>query len=1190
MKRTPALLSLLVLSILAIFPVEVWAAPLATVQTATRSTFKRRGTPAFAKLNARTSLDGGDIVRTGAQGKASLLFVDGSQVRLNENAAVEITPPGKAGGGRRSFFRALSGQVWARLRPGTAVRTRAAVAGVRGTEILLQVADNDTTTLTVLAGSVDFFNEFGAVIVNASQQSVAVLGRAPTKPIAIDNPGLLIEWTFDLDYAVLPREKFFTTLDANALQASLPTRVNAAQANPTDVAKVQAYGDALFDLRRYQQALAAYQSVPNDALAVREGYALLELGDLDQAQARFQLAQNAPNVEAGGTEAALVGLAQLELTRNRPAQAETFAQQAVDAAPDSAEALIALGVAQLRQSGKLEAASTNFEKAQNAQPAALRYQAQAWQVLALLASGQNDAALKQAQAAVAAEPSSGLARGHLALALLYDNQAFDAAKEARRAVELNPNSVAGRVALAQTLLASGETDAAARAAAKATALDPQLPQAFYVLGLADAARRDYTHSARELQEGLRLAPDFLPAVAALARVYNLMGREKEATALLTDFQARYPQSDQVLAAFGQVYYQQAQYGQAATQYEKTVELQPNSALYQAELARLLLDDNQLNAALKAAQRAVFLAPQVAQYHAILGLAAEFSNLTAYADREFRTAIALDPQNSLALFRLSLRDTDRFITNNTVTQALLYDPAVSRQQFRGGIDGQVRLNAGSRGTLGTGLAYHAQNDKGTLYSFGLASYDRNNGASEAPNDGLQRRVVQEYVNYLPDNRTNVLLQGAEVRSGNGFSGPANVLDDLSQSSAYVGALAARRRIGSRNYLWVGARYTPRYENFQDPNSDSALNTVIQNFFFFNRNSDTSTRVLEPEIRFDLNLNARPERRSTFTVGAAYVRTHLFQTNDVTAISLNPPIPLAPAAIINNRFNSRAQIGYVQMAQRVNDRLSYIAQMRYQQLDSNFSRTVNGVPTFTNTKENNSRPLPALLVNYQLDQKTSLRLFANRRSQGNGDQSLLPTQVLLSSEVLAFPQGNSVRNRLYELDIERYFSPRTFGKIFVSNSSAENLSAANLILDQARRKGVGVRLNHQINNTLFANLALATNRTTNRTANAPFDGLTGPFQPARNADFTLNYVDPKGNKAAASVVYTGSFFNGGINQTSGERLRGSGNTILNLYFAREPSVKNEVFFVVNNVFDTNQRVLDQFPAPGRSFLVGLTHRFR
>jgi hypothetical protein len=55
---------------------------------------------------------------------------------------------------------------------------------VRGTYILLQVNEADgTTVLTVLEGSVDFYNEFGEVIVHESQQSTIAPGQAPTAPI-----------------------------------------------------------------------------------------------------------------------------------------------------------------------------------------------------------------------------------------------------------------------------------------------------------------------------------------------------------------------------------------------------------------------------------------------------------------------------------------------------------------------------------------------------------------------------------------------------------------------------------------------------------------------------------------------------------------------------------------------------------------------------------------------------------------------------------------------------------------------------------------------------------------------------------------------------------------------------------------------------------------------------------------------
>ena len=111
--------------------------------------------------------------------------------------------------------------------------------------------------------------------------------------------------------------------------------------------------------------------------------------------------------------------------------------------------------------------------------------------------------------------------------------------------------LAAHVAQGQARLASGDVDGAAETAARAVALDPRLPQARYLLGIADAQRRDYRHAARELQECLKLAPEFTPAASALARVYTRMGRNPEAVALLQGMLPRHRRPDALRALLAQ---------------------------------------------------------------------------------------------------------------------------------------------------------------------------------------------------------------------------------------------------------------------------------------------------------------------------------------------------------------------------------------------------------------------------------------------------------------------------------------------------------------------------------------------------------------------------------------------------------------------------------------------------------------
>jgi hypothetical protein len=89
-----------------------------------------------------------------------------------------------------------------------------------------------------------------------------VRGRPPTPPVTIDNnnPEFIVEWTWELNRVLFPREKLFVRLDPQSLTSTLSQRAAAARTSPNDFAALQAYGDALFDARRFREALVQFQA------------------------------------------------------------------------------------------------------------------------------------------------------------------------------------------------------------------------------------------------------------------------------------------------------------------------------------------------------------------------------------------------------------------------------------------------------------------------------------------------------------------------------------------------------------------------------------------------------------------------------------------------------------------------------------------------------------------------------------------------------------------------------------------------------------------------------------------------------------------------------------------------------------------------------------------------------------------
>lgn len=1170
------------------------AAPLVSVQTARGTvTVKRRSAPRFVGLSAGSTLNLGDTVKTGPNGKAALLFSNGSVVRLNSNAAIVVNPAATSRG-RRSLFQVLYGEAAADFSPHQGAHTRSVTMGARGTRVDIKVDEDGTTTLAVIEGEVDFFNEFGAVVVGQLQQSVAHPGAAPTSPITIANPGLIIEWTLDLNQAVIPREKFFVTPDRRALAPELQGRRTAALARPNDPQARRDYGDALFDDRQYAAAWREYEAInqvqpDQPEVLARIGYTQLELKQPDEAGASFRRALPTDAAQAGAAQVpALVGLAALYLVQERPDLAQAMAERALALDGISAEASIQLGLALMRQPGKLGEAAQAFQAALAAPQPGYAYQARAWLGLVYLAQDDRTAALREAQTAARAMPQSALARGNLALVLLYSGKIREAEREAQVARALNPESVAANVALGQVLLAHGDVDEARDVAARAAALDPELPQASYLLGLADASRNDYTHAARELTRALRLAPEFLPAVSALARVYNRMGRRQEAVTLLTDMLPRHREVDAVRAALGQLYYEQARYPESVAQYQQALKLKPNSALYHAEMARVLLYSNQLSAATNAAQQAVQVAPEIGQFHSNLGLAYFFSGLTAQAEREFRTALTLDPQDSLARARLGLQATDLSTQENSLTQAFLIDPAVTSQLLRGGIDTEMTPSVGDNGQRSFVLNHRDVAADGALHDFGFLNRSRDTGLNKRPNEEESQTTFAEYATFNLRARTNVFGNIAHSRGQQGLPGPVTGplgadRDDHFWQANDIAQFSLRHRLSTGRYLWAGFVYQPSQQAIFDPDQKTfpPFPVPVGPFRVPLLGAMFTTRSSVPEVRLDWTLNPAAEHPALLSLGAA--RASLRQSIEQQA----PPFTSHPVV------DGRLTVGYAQLSTQVNDRISFIGQLRQQERNL---RPNTGAPP-----AHESLFLPSMVASYRADQRTTLRLFANRHETDITTIALTPTETLLTTEATALPNGIAGRADTLELDVDRYLPPAAFLKLFMFRTAAEDLRLgadtgayafqlqSPLSLKKVWHSGVGARYERSLGGHLYGQTSLRLSRTTDRTPGAAFSTLTAPYQPSQLAGLTLAYISPGGTKVRLGMDRVGSFYQDTPLITTAGRPGFPAHTYVNLSVAKEPSVHTEVFVILANLTNQSQIAFNGVPLGGRRLQAGVTRRF-
>jgi tetratricopeptide (TPR) repeat protein len=520
-------------------------------------------------------------VRTQEASRASILFIDETQVKLNAGAVLTIREV-RSKGGAGTSLELSRGEGWFRTKnpaSGLTIRTPAAAAAVRGTEINMRIGPANETVLTVVEGSAEFSNPQGSILVNAGEEGTAIPGQAPTKRVIL-NPEDAVQWALYYPSQVAWRDlPAAATTGAAAtgfdrLRAGdAPAALQIFQANPADpwsrIGASMAYlasGDTTNARTMVAEATAAAASREAETER-RAQLAAVALASGDIAAARREI--DAVLAQDPSAVRALVLLSSLELRQNHPDQARDVADRALAARGDSVGALVAAS----------EAAQSRFDL-----PAARRYldraialdardvhalvnrarirfgtddtrgaredadraaavapeDPQVRSLRGFIALGEGDAAAARAdfEAASKADPEFG--EPHLGLGLVYfrDNRIDDGLLEMLTATLLEP-----KVALYQSYLGKAYYQAqrfpeGLSALASAKRLDPRDPTpwlytSFYlrdqnrqVDALAELRQAIALNDHRAVYRGrLLLDRDLATKNVSLAEIYRQLGFE-----------------------------------------------------------------------------------------------------------------------------------------------------------------------------------------------------------------------------------------------------------------------------------------------------------------------------------------------------------------------------------------------------------------------------------------------------------------------------------------------------------------------------------------------------------------------------------------------------------------------------------------------------------------------------------------
>jgi tetratricopeptide (TPR) repeat protein len=180
------------------------------------------------------------------------------------------------------------------------------------------------------------------------------------------------------------------------------------------------------------------------------------------------------------------------------------------------------------------------------------------------------------------------------------------------------------------------------------------------LGLHDEAIEAY-------KKTLRIHPNHLDSLSALAKLYIRAGNETAAESLIQHALRIKPDFDKALLYRGLIYESRKQYEKAAEDYREIICLYPDHGIAHFQLGCLYLLEQLFSKARQHLEKVIELNPAFPQAQSYLGMTYAKMNLLKQAKQAYEQAITLEPNSAMAYSNLGLL----FSRQNQLERSIFY---------------------------------------------------------------------------------------------------------------------------------------------------------------------------------------------------------------------------------------------------------------------------------------------------------------------------------------------------------------------------------------------------------------------------------------------------------------------------------------------------------------------------------------